>query len=256
MMTHSRGTCFLLIAWLGSVAQAEEAFAPRQDPLPVAPPAGAIVLFDGAGVNRFVSKDGGEIDWPVVDGALVSTHKGANVNHIVSQVYFRDADIHVEFMLPENGVGNSGIYIHGNYEAQILNSFGKDEPSQNDAGAIYGFAAPKVNACRKPLEWQVYDIRYHAPRRNDQGQIETEGSISAWLNGQQVQDNIRFGEPRSVYHPFRYGVTEYLRKIGEEQKKTSVGPLFLQDHGAPVRFRNVWIRPLDDRARDDTRANR
>lgn len=112
----------------------------------------------------------------------------------------------------------------------------------------YGFAPPLVNASRKPGEWQVYDIRYRAPRRDTTGAIVEEGSVTAWLNGQKVQDNTTFGEPRSKYHPYRYGTTPYLQTIWTTQKQTSVGPVFLQDHDSPVRFRNIWIRPRDDHA--------
>ncbi len=221
-------------------------FSPDQDKLPATPPKDAVVLFDGKGTNLFLSKNGGEVDWPIEDGALVSTRGGGNTNHIVSKLHFRDADIHVEFMLPKKGSGNSGIYIHGNYELQIQNSYGKENVGNDDMGAVYGFAKPLVNACRPPGEWQVYDIRYRAPRRDDTGKIVEEGSITAWLNGKQVQNNTRFGEPRSVYHPFRYGTTDYLKTIWERQKKTMTGPVFLQDHSNPVKFRNVWVRPLDE----------
>ncbi len=223
-------------------------FRPQQHVLPVAAPKDAIVLFDGGASHRFVSMAGGAIDWPIVDGALESTRDKRRSNHLVSTVHFRDADIHVEFQLPETGSGNSGIYIHGNYELQIFNSYGRTELTQNEMGAIYGFAPPLVNASRKPGEWQVYDIRYRAPRRDASGAIVEEGSVTAWLNGQKVQDNTTFGEPRSKYHPYRYGTTPYLQAIWTTQKQTSVGPVFLQDHDTPVRFRNIWLRPLDELA--------
>lgn len=222
-------------------------FAPKQDKLPVPPPEDAIVLFDGE-TNLFLSMGGTAIDWPVEHGALVSTRGNVRANHLVSKLHFRDADIHVEFMLPEDSVGNSGVYIHGNYECQIFNSYGKANPDMGDMGGIYGFAPPLVNAARKPGVWQVYDIRYRAPRRNEQGEIVEEGSITAYLNGVKVQDNTRFGEPRSHYHPYRYGTTPYLEEVWQRQKKTMTGPVFLQDHDAPVRFRNIWLRPLDDKA--------
>lgn len=241
------GVFAAIVALVMADEPASDAFAPKQDKLPVAPPEGAVVLFDGKDTNLFLSKQGEAPNWPVEDGAIVST-RGGNTNHIVSKYHFHDADIHVEFMLAEKGPSNSGVYIHGNYELQIFNSMGKDEPTMEDIGAVYGFSKPLVNACRKPGEWQVYDIRYRAPRRNAEGKITEEGSITAWLNGQKVQDNTRFGEPRSVFHPFRHGTTDYLKVIAERQKKTGVGPVFLQDHGNPVRFRNVWVRPLDDKA--------
>lgn len=239
---------FLPGATAAAGPSAETEFAPRQDQLPVAPPEEAVVLFDGRGENLFLSMNGGEIDWPVEDGALVSTRGGGRVNHIVSKLHFRDADIHVEFMVNEKAHGNSGVYIHGNYELQIYDSFGKKTPDMHDEGAIYGFHKPLAGAARKPGVWQVYDIRYRAPRRDATGKIVEQGSITAWLNGQKVQDHARFGEPRSHYHPFRYGTTPYLKAIWKRQKKTMTGPVFLQDHDSPTRFRNVWVRPLDDKA--------
>ncbi len=227
------------------VVQGADDFTPQQVNLPVAPPADAIVLFDGKGTNRFLSMAGTEIDWPVTDGALESTRGQGRTNHLVSEVHFRDAEIHAEFILPAAGSGNSGLYIHGNYEFQIFNSAGKSTPGMGDIGALYGFAKPLVNACRQPGEWQVVDIRYRAPRRDDRGKITAEGVLTAWLNGRLVQDQTTFGEPRSKYHPFRYGTTPFLKQIWQRQKRTMVGPLFLQDHDSPVRFRNVWIRPLD-----------
>lgn len=222
-------------------------FAPKQDELPVPLPEDAIVLFDGK-KNLFLSMAGEKINWPIEDGSLVSTRGNERSNHLVSMLHFRDADIHVEFMLPEDSPGNSGIYLHGNYELQIFNSHGKANPDMGDMGAIYGFAPPMFNAARKPGVWQVYDIRYRAPRRNERGEIVEDGHATAFLNGVKAQDDTRLGEPRSRWHPYRYGTTPYLQQIWERQKNTMTGPVFLQDHDAPVRFRNIWIRPLDDQA--------
>jgi len=243
----------MFASWLTNVlllaVAADGPFMPRQDELPVAPPADAIVLLDDQGTCRFVSMSGEAIDWPLEKGILESARGKRRSNHLVSTLHFRDAELHVEFLLPTSGSGNSGVYIHGNYELQIFNSHGRQAPSQEDMGAIYGFAPPLVNAARPPGAWQVYDIRYRAPRRDAEGQIVEEGVISAWLNGQKVQDETRFGEPRSVYHPYRYGTTPHLQAIWERQRRTMTGPVFLQDHDSPVRFRNVWVRPLDDQAR-------
>ena len=228
-------------------ATSKEIFKPDQSKLPVAPPEGAIVLFDGT-TNQFLSMNGGPVNWPIEDGCLVSTRSENRVNHIVSQWHFQDADVHVEFNVSPNAEGNSGVYLHGNYELQIFNSFGVESPTEQDEGALYGFAKPLVNASKKPGEWQVYDIRYRAPRRDAEGKITVPGSVTAWLNGQLVQENTKFEEPRSVYHPFRYGTTDYLKAIWKKHLATHVGPVFLQDHESPTRFRNVWIKPLDDRA--------
>ncbi len=226
-------------------AQDQPDFAPSQTELPVPPPSGAVVLFDGKNSDYFLSMSGQPIDWPVADGSLVSTANKQRSNHVLSKLRFRDADIHVEFQLPESGHGNSGLYIHGHYELQIINSFGKEKLTQEDMGALYGFAAPSENAARKPGEWQGYDVRFRAPRRDADGNIVEDGVLTAWLNGRKVQDQTRFGEPRSKYHPYRHGTTPYLKEVEEKLRRTMTGPLFLQDHDSPVRFRNVWVRPLD-----------
>ena len=237
--------CFTLHAQ--QTAQDSKVFRPDQSVLATPAPRGAIVLLDATS-HQFLSMSGESIDWKRQDDGLVATKSENRVNHIVSQWHFQDADIHVEFMVSEQAEGNSGIYIHGNYELQIFNSFGKKEITDHDQGALYGFSKPLVNASKEPGQWQVYDIRYRAPRRDDKGKITEPGEVTAWLNGQLVQDRTRFEEPKSVYHPFRYGTTDYLKKIGKQQLATSVGPVFLQDHGSPTRFRNVWILPLDDKA--------
>jgi hypothetical protein len=226
----------------------DPSFNPDQSRIPAPPPKGAVVLLDDKGSHLFLSMAGDRINWPVEDGVLVSTSNKKNQNHIVSKLHFKDADIHVEFLLPEKGPANSGVYIHGNYEVQILNSYGREKVTQEDAGAVYGFAPPLENACRKPGEWQVFDIRYRAPRRDDTGRIVENGAVTVWFNGRRVQDNTRFGEPKSTFHPFRFGNTPYLDRIRDQQKKTMTGPVFLQDHGNPVKFRNVWVLPADDRA--------
>ncbi len=225
---------------------ADNDFHPDQSQIPTPPPEDAVVLFDGKGVNLFLNKHGEPTDWPVEDGVM--TVKSGGVNHAVCRLHFRDAHIHVEFMVPEKGSGNSGVYVHGNYEMQIYNSYGHNKLTGEDVGSFYRYHPPLVDAARKPGEWQVYDILYRAPRRNDEGEIVEPGSITAWLNGKRVQDRFEFREPRSPYHPFRYGTSPYLKQIWERLQKTSVGPFFLQDHGSPVRFRNIWVRPLDDKA--------
>jgi hypothetical protein len=245
------GPCLILILTATITLAADKnagQFKPDQSKLMAKPPKDAIILFGGTKDHKFLGKTGGKTNWPLEDGAIVSTAAGGNGNHIVSSVHFRDADIHVEFMLPKKGSGNSGIYIHGNYELQIINSFGKKKIGKGDVGAIYGFHNPLVNAGLERSEWQIYDIRYRAPRRDKDQKIIKDGSITAWLNGKKVQDGAKFGEPRSVYHPYRYRTTDYLKAIWKKQKATTVGPVFLQDHGNAVRFRNVWVRPLDDKA--------
>ena len=229
----------------GGASTAAAEFRPGQEPLPVKPPAGAVLLFgDGSeGPAKFVAMSGGPIDWKVEDGALVVTKSKGHANHIHSTEVFRDADIHAEFMVDKAAKGNSGLYIHGLYEMQIFDSFGVEPPTDQDEGSLYRFGKPLVNASRPAGEWQVYDIRYTAPRRDAAGKVTTPGTITAWLNGRLVQDGIEFSEPRSPYVPYRHGVTDHLRKVKQRLDETGEGPLFLQDHGSPAKFRNVWIVP-------------
>jgi hypothetical protein len=206
-------------------------------------------LFDDGSTCRFASKDGGPPGWPVVEGALVASRgpRHERANHLVSLYHFRDAYLHVEFVLPAEGPGNSGVYVHGNYELQILNSAASATPTDQEMGAIYGFFPPRSQAARPPGVWQTYAIRYRAPRRDAEGALVEPGRITAWLNGVEVQRDAEVGEPRSAFHPFRYQTTPYLAAIADRQRRTSAGPVFLQDHDSPVRFRNVWVLPLDDR---------
>ena len=102
-----------------------------------------------------------------------------------------------------------------------------------------------MNAALPTGQWQVYDIRFIAPRRDGTGSITKPGSVTAWLNGKLVQDNLQFTEPRSPYIPYKHGVTDHLRGVEKRLLETGAGPLFLQDHGRPARFRNVWLVPLD-----------
>jgi hypothetical protein len=232
---------------LPAVEPAAEAgdFRPAQQSLPVPPPPGAIVLFgDGSTPPAFTAMNGGPIDWKVENGTLVVTTTKGHANHIVSKELFQDADIHAEFVVDPAAHGNSGLYLHGHYEMQIYDSFGVDPPTEQDEGALYRFGPPLMNAARRPGEWQVYDIRFIAPRRDASGRITKAGSVTAWLNGKLVQDGLTFTEPRSPYIPYRHGVTDYLRGVEKELRSTGRGPLFLQDHGSPTRYRNVWVRPL------------
>jgi hypothetical protein len=149
-------------------------------------------------------------------------------------------------MVAPEAKGNSGLYLHGHYEMQIYDSFGVEPLTEQDEGGLYRFAKPLVNASRPAGEWQVYDIRYIAPRRDASGVITKPGSVTAWLNGKLVQNGLAFTEPRSPYTPYRHGETEFLKGIEKQLLATGRGPLFLQDHDSPTRFRNVWVKPLDD----------
>jgi hypothetical protein len=227
-------------------ADGHPAFHPPQKELPAQPPADAVVLFgDGTTPAKFTGMDGGPLDWEVRDGSLVVRTTAGHAQHAVSTVDFRDADIHAEFMVSPQAHGNSGLYIHGLYEMQIYDSAGVEPPTDQDEGGLYRFAKPICNAARPAGEWQVYDVRFIAPRRDASGAITAPGRVTAWLNGQLVQNGLTFTEPRSPYVPYKHGVTAHLRAVEQRLRETGRGPLFLQDHGSPVRFRNVWVRPLD-----------
>ena len=214
------------------------------------PPADAVVLVpervDAASdLSTFVGMAGGPIDWKADDGSLLVNTTSGHANHIVSATLFRDADIHAEFMTSPEAKGNSGLYLHGQYEMQIYDSFGVQPPTDQDEGSLYRFGRPIVNASRPTGQWQVYDIRFIAPRRDASGTIVKPGSVTAWLNGQLVQNELRFTEPRSPYTPYKHGVTDHLKAVETHLLATNEGPLFVQDHGSPTRYRNVWIRRLD-----------
>jgi hypothetical protein len=148
---------------------------------------------------------------------------------------FGDVQLHVEWAAPEEvagegqGRGNSGVYLQGRYEIQVLDSYGNKTYPNGQAASFYGHNAPLVNASRKPGEWQSYDIIFRAPKKSSDGAILA-GSFTVFHNGVLVQDHI----------PIKGGATTAAayRDLAEK------GPLVLQDHGNPVRFRNIWLRPL------------
>jgi len=204
-------------------------------------PSDAVVLFDGKTTDAFVGIDGKPCQWEVQDGVMT-----VGTGFIVSKLHFRDAQIHAEFAVPK-GHGNSGLYIHGHYEMQISNTAGSSEPTKEMIGSLYRYELPLVNAGRPALEWQSYDIIYRAPRYQN-GKIAEAGTITSLLNGVLVQNHVSFTEPRSPYTPYVYNSTPYTAKILSSLKATDAGPLYLQDHQSPVRYRCVWIRPLDDKS--------
>ena len=182
------------------------------------PPEGAIVLFDGTSLDEW------EKGRMTPDGLLM---EGA-----VSKRRFRDFFIHIEFCTPfqpyarGQARGNSGFYAQGRYEVQILDSFGL-LPQKNDCGAIYGVAAPRVNMCLPPLSWQTYDIEFRAARFDENGKKIENARMTVRHNGVLIHDNVE------IPGPTRAAV------IATESPEP--GPVYLQDHGNPVRFRNIWV---------------
>ncbi|MBQ8642962.1 MAG: DUF1080 domain-containing protein [Clostridia bacterium] len=188
-----------------------------------------IVLFDGTDLSGFTKRDGSPAEWEVKDGIMTVTH-----HDIVSKEVYGDAHIHVEWMEPDmpeatgQWKGNSGVYIQGCYELQVLDSWGIEPPRDNDCGGIYSIKAPRVNACKPPLEWQTYDIYLRAARL-DGDKVAEPAIVTILQNGQVIHNNL------ILPHNTPGGV--YDTVVAE-------GPLMLQDHGNPVSFRNIWIEKL------------
>ena len=202
------------------------------DPGPVGgPPSDAMVLFNGKDLSQFRGEHSPDPQWSLENGYMETTPKGG----IFSKQEFGDCQLHIEWAAPTpakgdgQGRGNSGIYLMGRYEIQILDSYENKTYSNGQCGAFYGHNPPLVNACRKPGEWQTYDIIFRAPKRLVDGRLQA-GSFTVLQNGVLIQDHIPVGEPSTAAAP--------LKGWAEQ------GPLYLQDHGNPVRFRNVWIRRL------------
>lgn len=207
---------------------------------PGMPPSDAVILFDGTAdiINReWEDRRGEPTKWILQDGALVCV-KGSGV--IQTKRKFNDFQLHIEWKTPEEvigdgqGRGNSGVYLQGLYEVQVLDSYNNKTYRNGQAGSLYKQYAPLVNASRKPGEWQSYDIIYTAPRfGNDSTTYFTPPRVTVLHNGVLIQNNVSLRGP-TLY----IGMPEYsVRKHGAE-------PLVLQDHGNPVAYRNIWIREL------------
>ena len=199
---------------------------------PGPPPSDAIVLFDGKDLSKWKGAGGEEARWKVAEGAMTVNGTGS----ILTREEFGDVQLHVEWAAPtevkgeSQGRGNSGVYLQGRYEIQVLDSYNNKTYPNGQAGAFYGHAAPLVNASRPPGEWQTYDIVFHAPKTDDQGTVQP-GSFTVFHNGVLIQDHT----------PITGEATTAAQFKGLAPK----GPLMLQDHGNPVRFRNIWVRPLN-----------
>jgi serine/threonine protein kinase/WD40 repeat protein len=196
-------------------------------------PKGAVILFDGKSLDNWEKRrGGGKATWKLLPDGIMEVQWGGDV--LTKEKFGGNFKLHVEFRVPYmpkangQGRGNSGVYVQGRYEVQILDSYGL-RSRDNDCGAIYGIAAPSVNACKAPAVWQSYDIEFTAPVCKDGKKVEL-GRMTVYQNGVRIHDNVKLTKDNT------------LEGMGGDP--CTPGPILLQDHGAPVQFRNIWlVRP-------------
>ncbi len=198
-----------------------------------APPSDAIVLFDGKDLSKWNNAE----KWKVEDGYAV-----ADGSSITTKDGFGDCQLHLEFATPARvegtgqGRGNSGVYFMGIYEVQILDSYDNKTYFDGQCAAIYKQFPPLVNACRKPGEWQTYDIVFTAPKFDEQGKVTKPAYLTVFQNGVLVQN-----------HSELLGGTFY-DKAPVYSKHADKLPIQLQFHGNPIRYRNIWLREIPPQA--------
>lgn len=241
----------LAIAPVGAVAQQapaggwpqhslERPMAPVQaapaQRLPLAPPAGAIVLFDGTDLSKWVRGNGEPAAWRILpDGAMEVV---AGAGSIRTREAFGDVQLHVEWSAPSPAVGagqdrgNSGVFLMGRYEVQVLDSYQSTTYADGQAGALYGQFPPRVNVSRRPGEWQSFDIEFRRPRFDAAGRLVSPARMTVRHNGVLIHDDVALLGPTSHRVRAPYEAHEDALPIG------------LQDHAHPVRFRNIWLVPL------------
>lgn len=194
------------------------------------PEGGTVLLGKDGDLAQWMSDRGSavRIDWPLEGGAVTVDPK-ATTRNLVTRTNYRDFHLHLEFMTHQDRGGNSGVYIQNRYEVQILNSFGKKPAGPSDCGALYKTRPPDVNASRPAGEWQTFDVVFHAPRWDSAGKKTENARITVRHNGKLIHNDV-----------------EIPNKTGSGRPEgPSDGPIKLQGHGSPVKFRNIWIVPLD-----------
>ena len=196
------------------------------------PPSDALILFDGKGFGNWT---GGIDRWKIVDGAMQPVDKAGP---ILTKEEFGDCQLHVEWATPPTGQGkgqrrsNSGVFLMNAFELQVLDSFENPTYADGSAASVYGQYPPLVNASRGAGQWQSFDIIFRAPRFGKDGNLLKRARMTAFHNGVLVQDNSEI-----------FGPTSWI-KHGQYAKGKTSGPVRLQEHGSPVRYRNIWIRKL------------
>jgi len=199
------------------------------------PPSDAIILFNGKDLSEWSGVKKPEVGWTIEGDAMVVKPGSGNVK---TKKGFGDCQLHIEFRTPAvvqgqgQGRGNSGIFLMGKYELQVLDNYNNTTYVNGQAGSIYKQLPPLVNACRPPGEWQTYDVIFTAPRFFEDGRVQSQARITVIQNGVLVQNNMSL-----------WGGTEYIgspvyKKHGDKE------PIELQDHGNTTAFRNIWVREL------------
>jgi hypothetical protein len=197
-------------------------------------PSDAIVLFDGTDLSEWRGPDG-EPGWRIEDGAVTVVKEAGD---LTSRRAFGDVQLHLEWRTPTQivgegqGRGNSGVFLMGLYEVQILDSYGNRTYSNGQAGSIYKQYIPLVNAARAPGEWQSYDIVFIAPKFDAEGKLESAATMTVLHNGVLIHNHVEL-----------HGPTRYIGEPAYEAHAARL-PLMLQDHGNPVSYRNIWIREI------------
>jgi len=199
------------------------------------PPAGAVVLFDGKrkkGKNfnewKYSGNKPGPVKWKLVNGAMEVT---PGTGSIITRKAFADIKLHLEFRTPfmpkarGQGRGNSGVYLQGRYEVQVLDSYGL-EGRDNECGGIYSVAPPRVNMCAPPMQWQTYDITYRVARFDSSGKKIKDALMTVLHNGEKIQDKAKVSKATTA--------------------APGGGGIYLQDHGNRVQYRNIWLVELPE----------
>ena len=223
-------TVSLLLLLLMSIT----GFAEDKQPKVVSCPAGqipsdAVVIFDGKDLSEWTNTDGGPSEWIVSEGAMIVNNGG-----IMTKKEFGDMQLHLEFASPSEAKGegqdrgNSGVYIQGIYEIQVLDSYKNETYIDGMCGAVYGQYPPLVNVSRPPGVWQTYDIIFHAPELNGYGEVIKKAAVTIIHNGVLIQDNVEIKATPG----------------GVRETESARGPIFLQDHNHPVKYGNIWVREL------------
>lgn len=200
-----------------------------------AAPSDAIVLFDGSDSDAWTNMKGDPVGWKIEENELIMV-KGTGP--IKTKQGFGDCQLHIEWAAPSDvkgngqGRGNSGVFLMQQYEVQVLDSYNNRTYSNGQAASVYKQHIPLVNAMAKPGEWNTYDIIFKAPTFNKNGTLRHPGTLTVLHNGILVQNHVTL-----------WGPTEYMRLPKYKAHEDKL-PLMLQDHGNPVRFRNIWIREL------------